>query len=645
MTENPLPALHRRDFLLAGGASAAALALASAGPAAAAPSVAPARADQVRWRQQPFALGQVELLDGPFLQARERDRRYLMSLPNERLLHCFRLTAGLDSRAEPLGGWELPDCELRGHFAGGHYLSACALLIASTGDEAVRDKADALVAGLARCQRADGYLGAYPASFYQRLARHEEVWAPLYTAHKLLAGQLDMALLAGNRQALQVAQRFADWIGAWLDGLDDAQWQQVLKVEFGGVHESLWQLYAITGKPDYRRWARRFADPGLLQPLAERRDALQGLHANTQIPKLIAAARAYEIDGDPAQRQLAEFFWETVTAHHAYATGGVSDYEQFGPPNQMAGKLSGHSHECCCSYNLLKLTRHLYGWQPQAVLMDYYERVLFNARLGTQDEAGMLMYYVPMDAGYWKVFGKPLDAFWCCTGTGSEEFAKTQDSIYFHDQAGLTVNLFIASRLHWPERGLRLTQTTGFPVEQASQWRMELKRPARFELRLRLPGWLQPGWTLTLNDEPQAVQGEPGSYLVLDRQWRDGDRIGLTLPMALQAAPLPDEPSLQAVRYGPLVLAARLGTQGVSADKLYVFNPRPSMNHFHGLQLPTVYADPGQDWARLEDAAGLRFQAEGIDGPVELVPFYRVFGERYAVYCRVRPRWEKLNRF
>ncbi|MEB1530907.1 beta-L-arabinofuranosidase domain-containing protein [Xanthomonas sp. WHRI 7945] len=652
MTEHEDPGLActRRDFVQYGGASLAALGLLAQGKAAgaAAPAAVPEparRQPAVQLREQPFAMGQVQLLDGPFLQARERDRRYLMSIPNARLLHSFRLTAGLDSQAEPLGGWESPHCEIRGHFAGGHYLSACALLYAATADAALKDKADALVADLARCQRADGYLGAYPSSFYDRLGRREEVWVPIYTAHKILAGHLDMARHAGNGQALRTAQRFADWLGAWMDGFDDAQWQRILGVEFGGVHESLLELYLLSGDDNYRRWAARYEQASLLEPLAQGRDALAGLHANTQIPKIVAAARAYEIGGEPRQRQVAEFFWRTVSGHHAYCTGGTSDFELFGKPDHFAGRLSGHSHECCCSYNMLKLTRHLYTWQPDAALMDYYERVLFNARLGTQDEAGMMMYFVPMDAGYWKLYNTPFASFWCCTGTGVEEFAKSNDSIYFRDDAGLTVNLFIASQLDWAERGLRVVQRTRFPQQEGTALEFQCKRAQQMTLRLRIPYWATQGVRLRINGKAQAVAAAPGSYLVLERRFADGDRIELDLPMALHAAPLPDEPSLQAMMYGPLVLAAQLGSDGIDPAQLHVSDQRPSLNRIVGRQLPAVYFAPDQLWARKREGQEQVFEADGIQGPITLVPFYRIAHERYAVYCRARPVWEKNPQF
>lgn len=636
----------RRDFMKDCAATATLLGSGALNAnAAAVPAVRPALREKIVPRERPFELDQVALLDGPFLQARERTRRYLMSIPNERLLHSFRLTAGLPSSAQPLGGWESPHCEIRGHFSGGHYLSACALLCASTGDEALKRKADALVAELARCQREDGYLGAYPSEFYERLGRGEQVWVPLYTAHKLLAGQLDMAQLCSNAQALQVATRFADWIGAWMEGFDTAQQQRILGVEFGGINESLWELYRLHGDAKYKRWARLFEQPSLLQPLDEGRDALAGLHANTQVPKLVAAAHAHEIDGDPRDRRVAENFWNIVTNHHAYATGGISDYEGFGKPDHFAGRLSGHSHECCCSYNLLKLTRHLHGLEPRAALMDYYERVVFNARLGTQDEAGMMMYFVPMDAGYWKLFNTPFDSFWCCTGTGAEEFSKLQDTIYFHDDAGLTVNLYLASRLDWKAQGMRVTQTTRFPDEQGTRLHFELRQPREMSLRLRIPYWTDGKATLKINGKPVENKLEAGTYFELRRRFADGDVVELALPMALHAAPLADEPSLQAMMYGPLVLAARMGSDGIPPEQIHVSDQRPSLNRIAGRQIPSVFFAPEQPWAKPKDEAALRFVAEALGGPLELVPFYRIGHERYAVYCRVRPEWEKNPQF
>ncbi|WP_149196164.1 glycoside hydrolase family 127 protein [Luteimonas suaedae] len=636
------PAVSRRTFLQGSAAAAAGIALGANATAAETGPAAPR--PKPRWRAQPFVADRVRLLDGPFLQARERDRRYLMSIPNARLLHSFRLTAGLPSSAQPLGGWESPHCELRGHFSGGHYLSACALLYAATADGAVLDKANALVDALAECQRDDGYLGAYPASFYDRLGRGENVWVPIYTCDKIIAGHLAMAVHCGNRTALRTATRMADWLGAWMDGFDDAAWERILGVEFGGIGETLLNLHEVTGADRHRRWALRFDHARLLEPLAEGRDALAGLHANTQIPKVIAAARAWEAGAGERYRQVAGNFWRIVTDDHAYCTGGTSDYEHWAEPGRFAGRLSGHSHESCCSHNMLRLTRHLYGWEPDAALMDYYERVLFNARLGTQDDAGMMMYFVPMDAGYWKTYNTPFDSFWCCTGTGVEEFARSNDTIYFHDGDSLFVNLFIASELSWPEQGLRLRQTTRFPDEEGTTLAFDLERPRQLEMRIRIPDWAA-GATLKINGQAQALQAAPGSYLVLDRRFEDGDRIELGLPMALHAAPLPDEPSLQAMMYGPLVLAARLGREGIDPDRVRVSDPRPSFNRLTGTQLPSVFFEPDESWVRRSGEGGQVFEATGIDGPLQLIPLHRIRDERYAVYCRARPAWERKPQF
>ncbi|NKF24203.1 glycoside hydrolase family 127 protein [Solimonas marina] len=599
----------------------------------------PARADAVAWQAQPFAARQVCLLDGPFKVARDLDRRYLLALAPERLLHNFRVTAGQPSAAEPLGGWESPHCELRGHFVG-HYLSACALLLAAGDDPAIRTQLQAVLDGLAACQRDDGYLSAFPDSFFDRLGRHENVWVPIYTWHKLIAGLIDVHQHTGDARALTMARGMADWLAAWSAPFGDDDWKQILDVEFGGINESYFTLYGLIGDARYEQMARRFDHHAVFDPLAAHRDALAGLHANTNIPKIVGAARGYELTGEARYHDIAAFFWKTVTGHHAYCTGGTSNYERWAGPDQFAGQLSGHTQECCCSYNMLKLTRHLYGWRPDAALIDYYERVLFNSRLGTQDARGMMMYFVPLDAGYWKVFNKPYDSFWCCTGTGTEEFAKTQDTIYFHTGEQLYVNLFIASELHWPEQGLRLRQETAFPQQQGTTLKLKLRRPRTLTLQLRIPAWAR-GATLSVNGQPQDVTLQPGTYYALRRRFADGDVVALGLPMALHAAPLPDDDGLQAMMYGPLVLAARLGGDGLTPDMIEVADQRPSFNRFIGEQLPSVYFKPDQSWMQPLAGQALTFEAQGIAERLTFIPLYQIQNERYAVYCRVRPEWER----
>src|SRR5579884_3127076 len=424
---------------------------------------------------QAFDLRDVRLLDGPFLHAQELDRRYLRSLDPDRLLHNFYVNAGLPSSVAPLGGWEAPDCELRGHFVG-HYLSACAKMAASTGDETLRRNADRVVDGLARCQQAlgSGYLSAFPETFLDRVEARQRVWAPWYTLHKILAGLLDMYLYGDNKQALEVAQKMAAWAKRRTDRLSDEQMQSMLDTEHGGMNEVLANLYAVTGNKDDLALSLRFNHRAVLDPLMQGEDHLTGLHANTQIPKVIGAARQYELTGDERLRTLAAFFWNVVTQERSYVIGGHSDDESFSPKERLSHYLSVHTTETCNTYNMLKLTRHLFLWDPKAEYADYYERALYNHILASQNpKDGMMCYYVPLRSGSHKVFSTPDDSFWCCTGTGVENHAQYGDSLYFHDDTSLYVNLFIASELTWKEKGVLLRQETRFPEEETTRLRSE----------------------------------------------------------------------------------------------------------------------------------------------------------------------------
>src|SRR6185312_3594312 len=411
----------------------------------------PVNRERVPWAAVPFPMKQVRLLESTCSRVQEKNRQYLHSLPNGRLAYSFNITAGLPSSAEPFGGWEKPDSELRGHFNGGHYLSAVALMYASTGDEDLKKKGDALVSDLRKCQVANknGYLSAFPDEFFDRLRDRVRVWAPFYTIHKIMAGMLDMYVHTGNTEALQVAEDMAGWVEMWAGSLSYEHMQRVLTTEYGGMGEVLCNLYAVTGKRQYLGAAHHFDKMAFFDPLANHRDELKGLHVNTHIPQVIAAARYYELTGDHYYRDIAEYFWDEVTSERSYCTGGTSNHESWNTdPGKLASELSTNTTEDCCAYNMMKLTRHLFGLSPQARYMDYYERLMFNHRLGTiNPEDGTMMYYLPLASGYWKTFGKPFDSLWCCTGTGVEEYAKLTDTIYFHDDDSVYVNLFVASQL------------------------------------------------------------------------------------------------------------------------------------------------------------------------------------------------------
>jgi uncharacterized protein len=584
---------------------------------------------------QPFPMKNVRLQPGAFSAAAEANRRYLKTLPPDRLLHTFRLTAGLPSSAEPLGDWEKPDCELRGHFAGGHYLSACALAFASSGDEELKHNGDLMVTELAKCQAQfkNGYLSAFPQEFFDRLRDGVNVWAPFYTLHKIMAGHLDMYTLAGNDQALETVEHMAGWVQSWADPLSEAQMQRVLLVEYGGMGEVLSNLYAVTVKSDYLELARRFDKKWFFDALAAHRDELKGLHVNTHIPQVIAAARLYELTGDRRYWNIASYFWDEVTSERAYCTGGTSNFELWrSDPGVLSTQISSETTEDCCAYNMMKLTRHLFGWAPEARYVDYYERVLFNHRMGTIDpESGTTVYYLPLGNGYSKIYAKPFDSFWCCNGTGAEEFAKLADTIYFHDENSIFVNLYLASRLDWPEKGIRLTQQTSFPDEEGTTLVVSAEKPVDVDLKLRIPYWARSG-SVTVNGRALPAFADPSSYLVLRGPWKNGDRIQLSLSMHLHAAPTPDKESLQAVMYGPLVLAARFEEE--SRDKWYRHftaqgkqEPAPPLQFAGKLDDPASWLEPGE--------GKLAFRASSQNQAATFVPLSRIVHERYSVYHEI----------
>ena len=595
----------------------------------------PVSYEKVPWRVRPFPINQVRLGEGPCKIAMEADRQFLHSLPPDRLLHTFRVNARIPSSAEPLGGWEAPDCELRGHYAGGHYLSASALMYASTGDEDLKKNADSIVAELGKCQAAlkSGYLSAFPIEFFDRLRERQRVWAPFYTVHKIMAGLLDMHTYCGNEQALDMVQKMAGWTAGYTGSFSYDHMQRVLGTEYGGMGEVLSNLYAVTGKEYYLEVAQRFDKKVFFDPLAAHRDELKGLHVNTHIPQVIAAARYYELTGDRRYRDIAQYFWEEVVSERSYCTGGTSNGESWNTdPGKLSTELGPSTTECCCAYNMMKLTRHLFGWSADPRLMDYYERTLFNHRLGTiNPEDGTMMYYLPLAAGYWKTFGKPFDALWCCTGTGSEEYAKLTDTIYFHDDDALYVNLYVDSQLEWPQKGLSFKQETRFPEQQGTTITVSAKNPVQLAVNLRIPYWAQ-GGSLKVNGALLPVFASPGSYLTLDRAWKSGDKIELSLPMGLHMHAMSDDQTIQAAMYGPLVLVGRF--EPVTREMSYGdYEPKPGDQR----KVPDITADPGSPtaWIEADAKQPLTFQTVGQSQPLTLVPLYRVIHERYAVYWKV----------
>ena len=468
----------RRDFLKT---SVGAASLCLAGPSAVAHALLADGPEQPAGRLEAFPLTSVRLDPGIFKQQEEVNARYLDSLAVDRLLHTFRLTAGISSGATPYKGWEDPTCELRGHFAGGHFLSAVALASAGSGNAVLKARGDELVSGLAACQKKIGtrYLSAYPSDLFEHLSQGKPVWAPFYTYHKIMAGLLDMNQLTGNTDALKVAEDMGQWAHEFFWGISAEQRQRMLRTEYGGMNEVLVNLAAVTKKDRYIEAAHLFEQPAFLDPLAARSDELQGLHANTHVPKIIGAARMYEVTGDRRYREIAEYFLSEVLSARNYAIGNTSKDEHWkSPAGHLEGTLAWTNAECCVAYNLMKLQRHVFSWTGDARLMDAYERALFNCRLGTQNAQGLKQYFFPLAAGYWRAYNSPEESFWCCTGTGAEEFAKFADTIFFRRGSDIFVNQFIASTLTWKDEDLVLEQVTQFPREQGTTLKIRSSRPA-----------------------------------------------------------------------------------------------------------------------------------------------------------------------
>jgi len=577
-----------------------------------------------------------------FRDGLELNRKFLLAQDPDRLLHMFRITAGLPSTAEPLGGWEAPDNELRGHYTG-HYLSACALASASLPAPEFADRGGHIVAELAKCQQAlnTGYLSAFPEDLFDHLRAGKSAWAPFYTIHKIMAGLLDLHTIAGNSQALDVLLGMARWTARWVQPLGDDAMARVLEREYGGMNEVLYNLSVVTGKDEWADLAHRFDHERIFTPLAAGRDELKGVHANTTIPKVIGAARRYELTGETRYHDVASYFWREVTTRRAYATGGTSNGEDWDTdPGKLSGALSGYTQEDCTTYNMLKLTRHVFGWTADPRVADYYERALFNGIIGSQHPAdGDKMYYVSLATGLWKLFGTPYHDYWCCTGTMSEAHAKLSDSIYFHDADGVFVNLFAPSTLNWKERGVRLVQETTFPESSSMTFTVHTGKPASFALRIRVPYWATGENRALLNGKVLEGFAEPGGYYVVHRSWRDGDKLAVDLPMSLHVHPMPDDPTLQAVMYGPLVLAGRLGTQGLTPATLRAEPTKPrEVPEYHLDPVPapafTVSSDDPAQWIK-PTGKPLEFRTQGQSQDVEFVPFHRIFDERYAIYWKV----------
>lgn len=591
-----------------------------------------------------FDLADVRLLPGRVRDNLERDSAWIAGIPVGRLLHSFKNNAGIFAGLEggyesvkKLGGWESLDCDLRGHTTG-HLLSACALMYAATGHEQFRLKGDSIVSILAQVQQAlgdKGYLSAFPEELINRNLRGQSVWAPWYTLHKLYAGLIDQYLYAGNDSALAVVKRMGNWACDKLRGQSEQTRRLMLRNEFGGMNDAFYSLYAVTGDSRYLELARYFFHNDVIEPLREGNTDMGTRHTNTFIPKLIGEARNYELTGDSVSRATAELFWHTMIDRHTFCTGSSSQKEHFFDPAHFSRFINGYTGETCCTYNMLKLTRHLFAIDPSPAYADYYERALFNHILAQQDpESGMVCYFLPLLSGAYKVYSTPENSFWCCVGSGFESHAKYAESIYFKGKDRLYVNLFIPSELNWRERGLRLRQTTDFPCSGHVSFELLEAPSSPLAIALRYPSWSGKP-EVRVNGRRVRVTSSPSSYIVIDRRWRPGDRIEVDYPMSLHVETTPDNPSRAAVLYGPVVLAGDLGVEGMTGCAPFSDPTVRNDYYTYDYHIPaglrtTLDIDPSAPEASITRLAGsLIFTTAAGD---TLRPLYDIHRRRYVVY-------------
>ncbi len=602
---------------------------------------------------QGFKLQDVKLLPSIFKDAETTDLHYIMELKPDKLLAPYLREAGLKPKAESYGNWE--NTGLDGHI-GGHYLTALSLMYASNGSPEALSRLNYMISELKKCQDAngDGYVGGVPGSkkLWEDVRKGDfkgfkSKWVPFYNIHKTFAGLRDAYLYTGNQTAKEMFIKLGDWFVNLSNALTPEQVQELLKTEQGGINETLADVYALTGDKKYLNAAYTFSHQAVLLPLEEHEDKLTGLHANTQIPKVVGFERIAELNNDPKYKTAAEYFWENVVDHRTVAIGGNSVAEHFNPVNNFSSMINDvQGPETCNTNNMLKLTKELFLADPKVKYMDFYERALYNHILSSQHPVtGGFVYFTPMRPGHYRVYSQPQEAMWCCVGTGIENHAKYGELIYAHDKNDLFVNLFIPSKLNWKQKGLVVTQTTNFPEQEGSTLTINDVKPGAFAINVRYPSWVKEGdFAVLINGKEFKTTEQQGTYVSIKRQWKKGDKISIKLPMQTKTELLPDGSNYEAVVHGPIVLAAKVGNADmnnlmadgsrmghVANGKIYPLQEEPMF--VSNTSDDASFIKPVKDEPLTYSAAGLVYPAKYNN--LELIPFYKLHDSRYVIY------WEK----
>ncbi len=590
-----------------------------------------------------FSMADVELLDEYTQNAFSLEVKYLKSLDADKLLKGFCEIAGVESDATKYGGWETS--AIQGHTLG-HYLTAVSQAYATSGDEELKKIADRIVEVLAECQNKDtGYLAAIPESHYQQIEEGNTAgtWVPWYSMHKILAGLVDTYELTGNKQALTVASNLGDWVYSRTSKWDSAMQMTVLNVEYGGMNDALYQLYKNTNSEKHLSAAYSFDEIALFDALYKGEDVLNGKHANTTIPKIIGALNRYTVTGEEYYLQTAANFWEIVTQNHTYITGGNSEWEHFGEPNILDAERTNCNCETCNTYNMLKLTRELYKLTGESKYADYYENTFINAILSSQNsETGMTTYFQPMATGFFKVYSSPTDHFWCCTGSGMENFSKLDDSIYYKDENAIYVTQFTSSTVKWEEKGLKITQNAELP-----NVKFTVEGSANADIVLRVPDWCADTPTVTINGEEIKVKAENG-HIRLSREWENGDVIEYTLPMQVVAYNLPDNKNTVAFKYGPWVLSANMGNRGMNTTTTGVNVTIPLLDA-NLSDILVIKEGTIKNWLKninenlVQEEGTLNFTLKGTNQELVFSPHYKQHENRYGIYFTLADKNTKIK--
>lgn len=600
-----------------------------------------------------FSLSDVRLTSSPFLDAQSTNLQYLMALDADRLLAPFLREAGLPLKQPSYDNWE--SSGLDGHM-GGHYLTALSLMYAATGDQDVLKRLNYVVSELKRCQEnTKGYVGGIPGGreAFEKIAQGQlkvdnfsvnGKWVPWYNLHKVFAGLRDAHLYAGNQDAKQMLINLSDWAIGLTNKLSDAQMQEMLRSEHGGMNEVFADVYALTGNKKYLELAERFSHQAILNPLKQDQDKLNGLHANTQIPKVIGFKRIGDLTGKKDWQDAAQFFWQTVHDHRTVAIGGNSVKEHFHDDKDFSSMIDEvEGPETCNTYNMLKLTELLFLSDAKVSYADYYERALYNHILSSQrPETGGFVYFTPMRPNHYRVYSQVDKGMWCCVGSGIESHSKYGEFIYAHEGNSLYVNLFIPSELHWREKNVRLTQSTIFPDEESTQ--LTIHSNKKFTLKLRYPKWVGAGDVqVRINKKLVKLDSQPGEYISLNRVWRKGDKVDVSLPMKTHLEQMPDQSNYFALLHGPIVLAAK--TNPFASEKLNYLADDSRMGHIAQGQVcpleasPLFVSDSKNFMGSIKPVPGksLTFTATDVikgknSESIEFIPFFRLHDSRYMIY-------------